>query len=504
MPCVRTYAGAVRLCAWFLASALFLAGSIVHAATELEAEAFADKVQPAVVRIISETGDGTSKASGFVLNTDGYIATNQHAVAGGLTVTVRQGVRSAPADLVWQSESLDLAVLRTSLSALGTVVLALSTPEAFDEVITVGFPEVADAIHASASEEPSVSKGHVGRTVQRGIWKNGDKELRIIQHTAAITVGNSGGPLLDTCGRVIGVNTAGGRTIGLTVEGAQIKERTGIFWASHIAELAEKLDSAGIAYESDDEPCQSTAAVMVEDLRRKIEVQRQTIEESSRSRTMEDAARQGEAQSRLDELTRQLDEVLAGQEAQSERAEKRDADLARFLDQVVERWLVTALLVTAAILVLKFVGFFAFESFKQRVMNTAERVREGASRLVLPQRREKAQASRAGSTSRNRRLIRIGRDSSMDVTLSSPKVSRLHAELEISARGNRITDRNSTNGTRVYRKGRWWTIQREYVQSHERIELGNYRTTVTELERLASKAAGGADSLQAAHSAGKR
>lgn len=422
--------GAAFRWAWLLAPTLLGMGLGVHAATVLDKQEFNERVNSAVVQVITEKSSG----SGFVLNTDGHIATNYHVVAGGLAVTVQQGTRTAPAEVVWESESLDLAVLRTGLSGLGTVVLAVSPPIVLDEVVAVGFPKAAERIAAAATATPIFSQGIVKSRVGLGSWKK-QAVLLIIQHSAEINSGDSGGPLMDLCGRVIGINT--GRppaSYEPTSRGAQRNVPAGLFWASFVGELADELDSENIAYESDSATCRSGAAGAGAPI-----------------------------------LT-----------------EEREADLVEFFDKLMERWMGKALLAGALILILKLIGFFAFESFRRRVLNTATRIREGASQLVLSKRRRRPKVSHDHPASSKSRCLRIGRGSGMDVTLSSEKVSRLHAELEVSHRGYRLTDRNSTNGTRVYRNGNWRPIQRDYVQLHERIELGNFRTTAAELERMAS------------------
>ena len=77
----------------------------------------------------------------------------------------------------------------------------------------------------------------------------------------------------------------------------------------------------------------------------------------------------------------------------------------------------------------------------------------------------------------------------MDVRLRSAKVSRYHAELAVLASGYRLTDQESTNGTRVLRENRWQPVRRARVAADEPLELGDYRTTAAELARMAPPAA---------------
>lgn len=486
---------------------------VVRAATSLDDQAFLRQVNPSVVQILTETNDGTSTGTGFVLNADGYIATNHHVIEGGLSYSVRQGSLTATAEVVKSWERLDLAVLKTDLGGLGRVTLAVAPPPVLTDVVAVGFPGVAETISASESADPTFSKGNVGRRVVSGTWNRRDV-LRIIQHTAQINPGNSGGPLMDTCGRVIGVNTAGPRvTIASTPGGPQINAPTGVFWASFIAELAEELDSMGISYESASDPCEAALAVIgsalpqeVEDLRRRIEEQQRAVEESERrraeaessqqadaqARQAEALAREDQARARMQELQTQLQAALDAQDAEIERGQQREAEFATFREEISGRWLSMAFIAGGAIFVFTTIGFIAFASFRRTVMQAVARVRQGASRMVSTRERKERPVQRPVRLPNRDLRLRIGRGQDMDVILNSNKVSRFHAELEAGPRGWVLQDRRSTNGTRVFRKGRWQSIDREYVRPDERLEFGDYRTTAIALERMAVQLANNA------------
>lgn len=487
------------------------------AATELSNQELLERAYPAVVQVITHTPSGTSSGTGFVLNGHGYVATNHHVIEGGSRYSAKAGTRSAPAELIWQSESLDLAVIRTGLEDLDTVVLALSPPPVLADVIAIGFPGAADRVATGDAADPYFSTGNVGRRIVWGSWNESDS-LRIVQHTAQINPGNSGGPLVDACGRVIGVNTAGPSvTIQQTPGGPRIDAPTGVFWASFIAELAEELDAQGISYESSSEICEappveaSASAEQVADLQRRIEEQQAAVAEAERRRDAAAADLRAQAEARLTELQRQQQETLAAQAAEAageaeERARReeearaqRDAELANLRDEVESRWL-TGLLVTAAvILLLAGIAAAAFASFRRTVREMAVRVRDGASRVVRSRRVREQEPMPQAARSVGRR-IRVGRGIDMDVALQSKKVSRFHAELEVLADGYRLTDRQSTNGSRVLRKGRWQSVQRTRVAADERLELGDYRTTASELERMAPPTARGERSTPRADS----
>ena len=223
-----------------------------RAATPLDDAAMRERVAPAIVLVIVEQGIG----SGFVLNAQGHVATNHHVVANAQRIVARQGERTAPASVLWSSPRLDLAVLQLhggTLNALRPLPLATSPPAPLLDVIAVGFPGAANVVTTAAA--PSYNEGNVGRVVE-GTWGLGP--LRIVQHSADINPGNSGGPLIDVCGRVVGVNT-GGPSVSVSAApgGPRIEAPSGVFWASFIGELTRALDSQSIPYEAAADACET-------------------------------------------------------------------------------------------------------------------------------------------------------------------------------------------------------------------------------------------------------
>jgi S1-C subfamily serine protease len=149
-----------------------------------------------------EQQQGEATGSGFVLNKDGYIATNAHVVSGARNVQVRFGQADAvPAKVVGTDLSTDLAVLKVDPSKTKLTPVPLgdsSHVQVGDPVVAIGNP---------LGFENTVTTGIVsalGRNIQA------PNEFTIdhaIQTDAAINPGNSGGPLIDARGRVIGINS---------------------------------------------------------------------------------------------------------------------------------------------------------------------------------------------------------------------------------------------------------------------------------------------------------
>jgi S1-C subfamily serine protease len=173
-----------------------------------------DGAAPAVVSIGVSGADGAMGAgSGVVIAPDGYALTNDHVVAGQKQLRVRlTDGRQLPAAVVGEDASTDLALIRVSASGLPFARLGSSAP------LRVGQLVVAIGNPLGFSE--SVSAGIVSAK-SRGLRSIDGRLIdNIIQHTAALNPGNSGGPLLTTAQEIVGINTAiiaGAQGIGFAV-----------------------------------------------------------------------------------------------------------------------------------------------------------------------------------------------------------------------------------------------------------------------------------------------
>jgi S1-C subfamily serine protease len=162
-----------------------------------------DKTGPAVVHIAVRHGSGRGGAgSGFVVAGDGLIFTNSHVVNGAKAIEVglADGQR-ARARLIGEDPDTDIAVIRTD-DNLKSPALTLADSKA----IRVG--QVAIAIGNPLGFEQTVTAGVVSATGRSLRARTGRLIDDVIQTDAALNPGNSGGPLVDSHGRVMGVNTA--------------------------------------------------------------------------------------------------------------------------------------------------------------------------------------------------------------------------------------------------------------------------------------------------------
>ena len=182
-------------------------GSEPVAAGGISTEKIYDSASKAVVEIAARGGSGfggsqnTAQGSGFVVDEKGHIVTNQHVVAGASSISVSfWNGAELNAEVVGTDPSTDLAVLRVAASR------ALLEPLLFADSSTV---EVGDPVLAFGSPfglEGTVTSGIVSALHREMTAPNTYLITDTIQTDAAINHGNSGGPLLDGRGRVIGVN----------------------------------------------------------------------------------------------------------------------------------------------------------------------------------------------------------------------------------------------------------------------------------------------------------
>jgi len=147
--------------------------------------------------------------SGFILNTNGFIVTNNHVVENATEIQVKlDDGRELPAKVVGRDAKTDLALLKIDATGLPVIPLGDST------ALQVGEPVMA--IGNPFGLEQTVTTGIVsatGRVIGSGPYDN------FIQTDASINPGNSGGPLINARGEVIGINTAifsrGGGSVGI-------------------------------------------------------------------------------------------------------------------------------------------------------------------------------------------------------------------------------------------------------------------------------------------------
>lgn len=165
-----------------------------------------DRIGPAVVSIQVGIGSrgpnhGGGAGSGVVITPDGYLLTNQHVVHGSPRVRIQfVDGRSVEAQLIGEDATTDLAVVRALASGLPSATVVANEPLRVGQlVVAVGNP---------FGFQSSVTAGVVSALGRALRSRDGRLIEGIVQHTAPLNPGNSGGPLVDARGRVVGINTA--------------------------------------------------------------------------------------------------------------------------------------------------------------------------------------------------------------------------------------------------------------------------------------------------------
>lgn len=169
----------------------------------VDVAAVARYIAPSVVTISADVDGGTSVGTGVIISSDGEIVTNAHVVDGADQIRVRLAGETEPREvkLLAADTSNDLALLR--MNGDGFEAATFADPDSVrlgDQVVAMGFALGLDG-------EPSVTLGIVS-AIDRTIGSQDVYLDGLIQTDAAISSGNSGGPLVNVAGEVVGINSA--------------------------------------------------------------------------------------------------------------------------------------------------------------------------------------------------------------------------------------------------------------------------------------------------------
>ena len=153
-----------------------------------------------VVSISSMTSSGTSSGTGIIMSQDGYVITNHHVITGALVISVlTNDNQEFEAALVGSDEMSDLAVLKIDARGLKAAEFGDSSKlRVGDSVVAIGDP-------LGVQLRGTMTNGIIS-AINRDLTV-GDRTMTLIQTNAALNNGNSGGPLINCYGQVIGINT---------------------------------------------------------------------------------------------------------------------------------------------------------------------------------------------------------------------------------------------------------------------------------------------------------
>jgi putative serine protease PepD len=195
--------------------------------TPLDVSSVVAKVKDSVVQVNMRTANAEGIGSGVIISADGRILTNNHVVSGAqeLSVTLADG-RTVEASVVGTDPSSDLAVIQakgvSGLTAatfgdsnsvkVGDEVIAIGSPGGLQNTVTTGIVSALDrdvSVPAEEQQQQQESPFPYTENGQGGQGGNGNTvTYKAIQTDASINQGNSGGPLFNAAGEVVGINSA--------------------------------------------------------------------------------------------------------------------------------------------------------------------------------------------------------------------------------------------------------------------------------------------------------
>ena len=174
--------------------------TISDAPDALSLQAIYQKLNPSVVSIVSTLKSGTSTGTGIIMSDSGYLITNHHVIENAYQITVlTYDDRQFTASLVGSDAISDLAVLQIDADGLTAAEFGDSdTLRVGDSVVAIGDP-------LGTQLRGTMTYGIIS-AINRDLTVE-DRKMTLIQTDAALNSGNSGGPLINCYGQVIGINT---------------------------------------------------------------------------------------------------------------------------------------------------------------------------------------------------------------------------------------------------------------------------------------------------------
>jgi S1-C subfamily serine protease len=249
-------------------------GRLAFASSQTNEETALSDAERSVVRvsIVRQTDEGRflqSYGSGFVV-APGVVVTNRHVVAATLgpdgerlngmlvwvTPTPGQGDRALNAEVQWTWPTPDLAIIKVPGLEAPVLPLTSSIPGRTDRVRAAGYPGKAEEMLQLTADDiikPRTPYSTVGAIALLSDRAVGGDAVATVFHGATISRGNSGGPLLDACGRLIGVNTWAGVSQVDSDGAVAVAGDQNV--ATRVDSLITLLQRTETAFQLDPEPC---------------------------------------------------------------------------------------------------------------------------------------------------------------------------------------------------------------------------------------------------------
>lgn len=445
-----------------LALSLFTAVPVVDAAPDVETW------ERSIVRVYNNSKNGFG--TGWVVSENGIVATNHHVIAGGRDfsvflagTTTNDGI---PAKVIWSDPRLDLALLQVPGFSGQPFKLHTNDPIRGSLSYTAGYPGMADAAAQGMNFRISIYSGTISLVVNQE-----QSGRRIIQHDTIVNAGNSGGPLLDDCGRVLGVTSEGFADADVNV----------VWLSVAVSELAAEMARLNIPYEVDNSVCALAGAGLGGEA---LDQEARNAAEDAASTATSAATAAQSAASVAENATSVVENVKANVED---------------LEQKMFSWGVIIIAGLAILLVL------VLRRPRQHIVRVLEEVSRTIRRSnqakpnnkpttdQLDQNKNKNSLvlsgfSSGGKTIRielhNEKLniagkgISIGRSTTLcDYALDDKEVSRRHARISLQDGVYFIADLNSTNGTKVNDKA-IKPFEPRAITSGDFVKIGQLELTV--------------------------
>jgi len=223
-----------------------------------------------VIRLLTVGKNGlefnVESGTAFAINDNGDYITNHHvietAIKGGKLVAVEslKPEKLHEVDIVWEAKEHDLAMVHIDTWKKKGLTLSDGSllSKGRDAVFSIGFPGAADRSNPADFNVATVKRGVFSAFKNFPLTQNG-RNIKMLEHDAPVNSGNSGGPLADACGRVVGINEQ--KALSDLVQnkgGVAVNIAEGILFSINTAELMALLDQHGVAYTRDDSPCLAT------------------------------------------------------------------------------------------------------------------------------------------------------------------------------------------------------------------------------------------------------
>lgn len=232
--------------------------SLISSIGESRAAIDATKIDKSVIRIGNVTNSltgATKVGTGFFINKNGYAITNNHVISDSDVITGKRITymfsvingkltNKNKIKIIWASKEQDLAIVKVENYSAPPLTLFTGKSAKGEHIYASGYPGAADDWTGQDANfiVSTLTDGIIGR-VYTDHWPGHTEKLKLIQHSAQVNHGNSGGPLLNTCNQVVGVNS----------QSASVMENgsvTGVFFSLHISHVITALKANHITFNS--------------------------------------------------------------------------------------------------------------------------------------------------------------------------------------------------------------------------------------------------------------